>query len=172
MAERDSGAGQGWLIGRPASRAGERAPSRDLGQLRYLARFLKPYKLAIAGALVALTTAAGTVLALGFGLRRLVDEGFGGRDTGLLDQALYVMFAVVALLAAASYCRYYLVSWVGERVVADMRRAVYDHVIGHSPGFFEITKTSEILSRLTTDTTVLQVIVGTTASMALRNALL
>ena len=155
-----------------AAEAGDSAPSRDLGQLRQVVRFLKPYKLAIAGALVALATAAGTVLALGFGLRRLVDEGFRGADTALLDQALIVMFGVIALLAAASYGRYFLVSWVGERVVADIRRAVYGHVIGLSPAFFETTRTGEILSRLIADTTVLQTVLGATASMALRNLLL
>ena len=140
--------------------------------LRQLARFIAPYKLAVAGALVALTTAAGTVLALGFGLRRLVDDGFRGGDAGLLDQALVIMFGVIALMAVASYGRFYLVSWIGERVVADMRRAVYDHIIALSPAFFEITRTGEILSRLTTDTTVLQVIMGSTVSMALRNILM
>ncbi len=143
-----------------------------MGQLWRVLRFLKPYKLAVAGALVALTIAAATVLALGFGLRRLVDDGFSGEDTALLDQALIIMFGVIALLAVASYSRYFLVSWVGERAVADMRRAVYDHIIGLSPAFFEITKTGEILSRLTADTTVLQVVIGATASMALRNVLL
>ncbi len=177
MAERDTAPGQSWVMKgvRAADGAGppgDRAPSRDLGQLRHVARFLKPYKLAVAGAFVALSTAAGTVLALGFGLRKLVDEGFRGDDTALLDQALIVMFGVTALLAAASYGRYYLVSWIGERVVADIRRAVYDHVIGLSPAFFEITRTADILSRLTTDTTVLQVVIGSTASMALRNVLL
>ena len=152
--------------------AGDRAASRDLGQLRLLGRFLAPYKLAMAGALAALVTAAGTVLALGFGLRRLVDDGFRAGDAALLDRALVVMLGVIALLALASYGRYYLVSWIGERVVADIRRAVYDHIIGLSPAFFEITRTGEILSRLTTDTTVLQVVVGSTASMALRNLLM
>ena len=152
--------------------AGGRAASRDLGQLRLLGRFLAPYKLAMAGALAALVTAAGTVLALGFGLRRLVDDGFRAGDAALLDRALVVMLGVIALLALASYGRYYLVSWIGERVVADIRRAVYDHIIGLSPAFFEITRTGEILSRITTDTTVLQGVVGSTASMALRNLLM
>ena len=156
----------------PPAAADKRQASRDLGQLRHVLRFLKPYKLAVAGAIVALTTAAATVLALGFGLRRLVDEGFRGGDAALLDRALVVMFGVIALLALASYGRYFLVSWVGERMVADIRRAVYGHVIGLSPAFFETTKTGEILSRLTTDTTVLQVVVGSTASMALRNLLM
>ena len=157
---------------RVSEKPGERPSSRNLGVLRQLARFIAPYKLAVAGALVALTTAAGTVLALGFGLRRLVDDGFRGGDAGLLDQALVIMFGVIALMAVASYGRFYLVSWIGERVVADMRRAVYDHIIALSPAFFEITRTGEILSRLTTDTTVLQVIMGSTLSMALRNILM
>ncbi len=156
----------------PPAAADKRQASRDLGQLRHVLRFLKPYKLAVAGAIVALTTAAATVLALGFGLRRLVDEGFRGGDTALLNRALVIMFGVIVLLALASYGRYFLVSWVGERMVADIRRAVYGHVIGLSPAFFETTKTGEILSRLTTDTTVLQVVVGSTASMALRNLLM
>jgi len=157
---------------RVSEKPGERPSSRNLGVLRQLARFIAPYKLAVAGALVALTTAAGTVLALGFGLRRLVDDGFRGGDAGLLDQALVIMFGVIALMAVASYGRFYLVSWIGERVVADMRRAVYDHIIALSPAFFEITRTGEILSRLTTDTTVLQVIMGSTVSTALRNILM
>ena len=152
--------------------AGDRGTSRDISQLRHLLRFIAPYKPAIAGAMAALTVAAGTVLALGIGLRRLVDDGFRGGDTALLDQALIVMLGVIALMAAASYSRFYLVSWIGERVVADIRRAVYDHIIGLSPAFFEVTRTGEILSRMTTDTTVLQVVVGSTASMALRNVLL
>jgi ATP-binding cassette subfamily B protein len=149
-----------------------RGASRDLGHLWRALRFLTPYKLAVAGALLALTAAAATVLALGFGLRRLVDEGFRDGDAALLDQALIVMFGVIALLAVASYGRYFLVSWIGERAVADIRRAVYDHIIGLSPAFFEITKTGEIMSRLTADTTVLQVVIGATASMALRNVML
>jgi ATP-binding cassette subfamily B protein len=121
---------------------------------------------------VALTVAAGTVLALGIGLRRLVDEGFRSGNEAMLDQALIVLLGVVVLLSAATACRFYLVSWIGERVVADIRRAVYDHVLGLNPGFFESARTGEILSRLTTDTTLIQVVVGTTGSMALRNLLM
>ena len=144
----------------------------DLGQLKHLLRFLLPYRLAIAGALVALTVAAGTVLALGLGLRRLVDEGFASGEAALLDDALVALVVVIVLLAAASYGRFYLVSWLGERVVADIRSAVFSHVMGLSPGFFEATRTGEVLSRITTDTTVLQGVVGASASVALRNLLL
>lgn len=145
---------------------------RDLRPLRQLLPFLAPYKAAIGGALVALTVAAGTVLGLGQGLRVLVDQGFAAGNAALLDRALLVLLGVIVLMAAATYGRFYLVSWIGERVVADIRRAVYDHVLRLSPGFFETTKTGEILSRLTTDTTVLQVVVGSSVSIALRNLLL
>ena len=144
----------------------------ELRELRRLGRFLAPYKLPIAGAIVALTAAAATVLVLGQGLGRLVDEGFASGDAGLLDQALLVLFAVIGILALATFGRFYLVSWVGERVVADIRRAVYDHVLSLSPAFFEVTRVGEILSRLTADTTLLQTVVGSSASMALRNVLL
>ncbi|MGF7172457.1 ABC transporter transmembrane domain-containing protein [Azospirillum doebereinerae] len=145
---------------------------RDLGPLRRLVPFLLPYKWRIAGAMLALTVAAGTVLGLGQGMRVLVDQGFAAGDSGLLDRALLVLLGVIALMAAATYGRFYLVSWIGERVVADIRSAVYDHVLTLSPGFFETTKTGEILSRLTTDTTLLQVVVGSSASIALRNTLM
>jgi ATP-binding cassette subfamily B protein len=150
----------------------ERQASRDLGQLAYLWRFVRPYGRQVAGALAALTFAAGTVLAIGFGLRALVDEGFSGGDASLLDNAVMVLLAVVLLLAASSYTRFYLVSWIGERVVADIRRAVFDHVITLSPAYFEITHTGEVLSRLTTDTTLLQMVVGSSASIALRNTIM
>ncbi|MCE2510240.1 MAG: ATP-binding cassette domain-containing protein [Alphaproteobacteria bacterium] len=146
--------------------------SRDLHHLRRLGPFLRPYGLGIAGAFGALSLAATTVLALGMGLRTLVDEGFGVGNAALLDEALMALFGVIALLAVATYGRFYLVSWVGERVVADIRRAVFDHILKLDPAFFEVTKTGEVLSRLTTDTTLLQTVVGSSLSMALRNVLL
>ena len=150
----------------------ERAASRKLGQLGRIWRFVKPYRLQVAGATCAVVVAAGTVLGLGFGLRKLVDEGFASGNADLLDEAIWVLFGVVLLMAAASYTRFYLVSWVGERVVADIRRAVFDHVIRLSPAYYEVTRTGEILSRLTTDTSVLQMVVGTSVSIALRNAIM
>ncbi len=124
------------------------------------------------GAFVALVVAAGTVLGLGQGMRVLVDRGFAAGDAALLDQALLVLLGVIVLMAASTFGRFYLVSWIGERVVADLRCAVYQHVLSLSPGFFETTRTGEILSRLTTDTTLLQTVVGSTVSIALRNLLL
>ncbi|MCZ6743333.1 MAG: ABC transporter transmembrane domain-containing protein, partial [Alphaproteobacteria bacterium] len=155
------------------ARAAE-APQRagNLDQLVHLYRFVRPYWPAVAGALVALSVAAGTVLVMGLGLRRLVDEGFASGDTALLDGALVALLVVIVVLAGATYARFYLVSWLGERVVGDIRQAVFGHVIGLSPGFFELTRTGEVLSRITTDTTLLQVLVGSTAPIALRNLLL
>ncbi len=155
------------------ARAAE-APQRagNLDQLVHLYRFVRPYWPAVAGALVALSVAAGTVLVMGLGLRRLVDEGFASGDTALLDGALFALLGVIVVLAGATYARFYLVSWLGERVVGDIRQAVFGHVIGLSPGFFELTRTGEVLSRITTDTTLLQVLVGSTAPIALRNLLL
>jgi len=150
----------------------DRGKTSDLKALVALLRFVKPYWMAAAGAAVALVVAAGTVLALGQGLRTLVDKGFSSGDAGLLDTALLVMLAVILLLAAATYSRFYLVSWLGERVVAELRRAVFDHVVTLSPGFFEVTRTGEVLSRLTTDTTLLQMVIGSSASVAIRNFLL
>ncbi len=150
----------------------ERPASRRLAELTRLWPFVRPYRIRVAGAFLALLVAASTVLALGFGLRRLVDDGFASGNAGLLDQAVLVLLVVVLLLAGASYARFYLVSWIGERVVADIRRAVYDHIITLSPAFYEVTRTGEVLSRLTTDTTLLQVVVGTSASIALRNLLM
>tara|TARA_R110000868_G_scaffold162903_1_gene394440 strand:- start:2452 stop:4146 length:1695 start_codon:yes stop_codon:yes gene_type:complete len=126
----------------------------------------------VAGAIVALVVASGTVLALGNGLRTLVDKGFADGNGVLLDQALFVLFAVTLLMAGASYARFYLVSWIGERVVADIRSAVYAHIIRLDPGFFEVTRIGEVLSRLTTDTTLLQVVIGSSVSIALRNILM
>ncbi|MBX6321905.1 MAG: ATP-binding cassette domain-containing protein [Rhodospirillaceae bacterium] len=139
--------------------------------MRHLWPYLRPYRLLVAGATVALVVAAGTVLALGSGLRFLIDRGFNNLDRATLDQAVVVLFIVSAVLAASSYGRYYLVSVVGERVVADLRRAVFDHVLRLSPGFFEVTPAGEIISRLTTDTTVVQTVVGSSVSVALRNLL-
>ncbi len=147
-------------------------PRQNLRHLRGLVPYLRPYRAAIAGALAALTVSSGAVLVMGVGLRALVDEGFRGDDAALLDQALIALFGVIAILTAATYSRFFLVSWIGERVVADIRRDVFDHVLALSPGFFEVTRVGEVMSRLTTDTTVLQVVVGSSVSIALRNILL
>ncbi len=149
-----------------------RASSRNFRVLARLGAFLLPYRARMAGAFVALTLAAGSVLGLGTALRWLVDAGFASGDTGLLDSALWGLIGFVLLLAGATYSRSYLVTWLGERVTADLRKAVFARTLRLSPAFFETTRTGEVLSRLTADTTAIQTIVGSTASMALRNVLL
>jgi ABC-type multidrug transport system fused ATPase/permease subunit len=150
----------------------DRTASRNLRELGFLWRYVRPYPLQVLGALLALSVAAVTVLGFGFGLRKLVDEGFAAGNTGLFDQAILVLLGAVLILAAASYSRFYLVSWIGERVVADLRRTVFSHVIRLSPAYYEVTRTGEIMSRLITDTTLLQVVVGTSVPIALRNLLM
>lgn len=150
----------------------DRETSRNLSSLRAIVPFVTRYRWQLVGALIALVIASGTVLALGNGLRMLVDEGFAEGDGALLDRALFVLFAVTLLLAGASYMRFFLVSWIGERVVADIRSAVYRHIIRLDSAFFEVTRTGEVLSRLTTDTTLLQSVIGSSVSIALRNALM
>ena len=158
--------------GSKAGKQEERPRSRHLGELGHLWRYVRRYPWQLAGAFVALVIAAGTVLAMGVGLRRLVDDGFTGGNAALLDQAVFVLFGVTLVLAASSFARFYLVSWIGERVVADIRREVFDHVITLPPSYFEMTRSGEVISRLTTDTTVLQVVGESTVSIAIRNALL
>lgn len=150
----------------------ERERGGNIKVLTAILPYLRPYTIAVLGAFVALTVAAGTVLALGQGLRFMVDRGFGDGGAGVLDLALAVLLGVVVVLAMATYARFYIVSWIGERVVADIRKAIFEHVLKLSPGFFEVTRTGEVLSRLTTDTTLLQVVIGSSVSVALRNILL
>jgi ATP-binding cassette subfamily B protein len=147
-------------------------PPKNVRALRRLAPYLKPYFWQIAAATFALVIAAITVLGLGQGLRMLVDNGLASRDSGLLDQALLALLGVVTVLAISTYARFWLVSWIGERVVADMRKAVFDRLIGLDATFYETAKTGAVISRLTTDTTLLQTVVGSTVSIALRNLLL
>ena len=150
----------------------QRPGSRDLQQLRRLAAFVRPYRWQVAATLVALVVAAGAVLVFGIGLRYLIDGAFTAGRTGALNHALKASLIVVVVLAAATFARAYLVAWLGERVVTDLRRQVYDRVIGLSPGFFEITRTGEVLSRLTSDTAVIQAVISASLSQALRNVLL
>ena len=144
---------------------------KGVGPLRRLWPFLRPYWKVVGLAGLALIVAAGSVLAIGQAIRRVVDLGFGGQG-GTIDLYFIALMGVVAVLAAATFGRYYLVTWLGERVVADLRKAVYDHTIRLSPAFFETTRTGEVLSRLSADATLVQAVVGSTASVALRNLLL
>ena len=150
----------------------DRPRGKEIAHLREILRFVLPHRKVLLGAFAALIFAAGAMLAIGQALRRVVDYGFSSDSASTLDQYFLGLLGVVAALAAATYCRFFLVSWLGERVVADVRNEVYRHVIGLSPVFFEVTRTGEVLSRLTTDTTLIQTVVGSSASIALRNALL
>ncbi len=152
--------------------AAGRGKSRDLRHLRRLARYLAPYRLRVVGAVVALVVAAASVLSLGIGLRYLVDSGFAGDNASALDHALEAVLVVILALAVATYLRAYLVNWLGERLVADLREQIYAHVLRLSPAFFETRRTGEVISRLTTDTTVIQTVMSMGITQALRNLLL
>ncbi len=153
-------------------RRSDRPSRRDLGPLKRLATYLRPYGWRVAGSALALALAASAVLSLGVGVRYLVDRGFGMGRSAALDHALAAVLIVVAALAVATFLRSYLVTWLGERVVADLRRQIYAHVIRLSPGFFEVTRTGEVISRLTTDTSVIQAVIGASVTQALRNLLM
>jgi ATP-binding cassette subfamily B protein len=143
--------------------------------LRTVARvrgYLRPYTRQVVYAAIALVVAAGTVLAVGQGLKFVIDRGFTAGNGAELDRMLGLMLGVIVLLAAATYTRFYFVSWLGERVTADLRRSVFDHLLRLPPGFFEVTRTGEVISRLTNDTTMLEQVIGSSASMAIRNLLL
>jgi len=155
-----------------ASSSEDRPKSRDLRALARIARYCLPYRWAVTGALVALTVAAGATLVVPPAVRRLIDLGFGAKSPEFVDRYFLAFFGVVVIVALATYSRFYLVSWLGERIAADIRNDVYGHVLRQGPTFFEVTRTGEVLSRLTTDTTVIQTLVGSSASVALRNMLL
>ena len=151
----------------------------SLATLRGLAPFLRPYRRQFILAGIALLFAAGATLAIPAAFKKMIDLGFGaaaigGAATGIehVDATFAALFGVAAVLAVATAARFYMVSWLGERVTADIRSAVYRHVVHQSPAFFETTRTGEVLSRLTTDTTLIQAVVGTSISLALRNTLL
>lgn len=149
----------------------DRPRGRNLKYLRRTAGFLKPYTGHVAAAITALVVTGLSLLGLGQGLKDLIDAGFANGDAGALDRALYLLLALSVIMAVGTFTRFYFVSWLGERVVADLRQAVFDRVLSLHAGFFEITKTGEVLSRLTTDTTLLQSVIGSSASVALRNML-
>ncbi|MZR32173.1 ATP-binding cassette domain-containing protein [Sneathiella sp. DP05] len=144
---------------------------RVVTRLSQLWRFVRPYRLQVFGALIALTVAAGTTLWIGQAIRDLLDKGFTAGPESL-DRVFIGLMGVVTLLAIATFSRYFLVSWIGERVISDIRKAVFNHVLTLNPAFFEITRTGEVLSRLTTDTTLIQTVIGSSISVALRNFLL
>jgi ATP-binding cassette, subfamily B, bacterial len=150
----------------------ERPRSKRLIGLRPLWAVMAPYRLRVFGALLAMALATGAVMALGQGMKYLVDEGLVAGQTQQLDRGVLVLFVIAIVLAMASYSRFYLVTSIGERVVADLRKRVFSHLLTLSPAFFEVTRTGEVLSRLTNDTTLLQGVVGSSLPFAMRNLML
>ncbi|HEY5309796.1 MAG TPA: ABC transporter transmembrane domain-containing protein, partial [Casimicrobiaceae bacterium] len=153
------------------------ASTKRLSSLRDLLPFLRPYRGRVALAFVLLILASGTVLVLPLAFRDLIDFGFGQREnarsallgTKSLDGHFAALFGLASLWALAVSSRYYTVTWIGERVTADLRSAVYARVLGQSPQFFETLQTGEVLSRLTGDTTLIQTVVGSSIAMGLRS---
>lgn len=152
-----------------AGRVGVAARATGLRALKRLWPFMRPYRSTIVLALAALFVAAAAGLGLPVGVRLVIDEGFSAEDAGQIDRYFLLLFALTFVLALFSATRFYLVSWLGERVVADIRTAVYERVITLSPTFFEATRTGEVLSRLTADTTLVQSVAGVNLSITLRS---
>ncbi len=150
----------------------ERESSRNLRSLRPAFAYLAPYKLQMVAATIALIATASITLSVGQGVRVIIDSGFGSQDPKLLSSSLLLFGGLVLGLTVGTFVRFYFVSWIGERVSADLRNAVYAHLIDLHPGFFEQNQPTEIQSRITTDTTLLQNVIGSSVSIALRNVLM
>lgn len=146
--------------------------ARHRRAIRLASRFVAPYRWQALGALLALIVTAGITLSMGQGIRLLVDQGFMTQSPQLLNQSIGVFMLLVLGLAIGTFMRFYLVSWIGERCVADIRQQVFNHLIYLHPGFYENNRSSEIQSRLTADTTLLQSVIGSSLSLFLRNLLM
>jgi len=159
-----------------AAPAAAPAPAKNVRALAGLLPFVRPYRLQIAFAAVFLVLAALSTLVFPVALKSLIDQGFVSADPAARVVALrghfLALFLVGVALGVFSAARFYMVSWIGERVTADVRNAVYAHVVRQSPEFFESAQTGEVLSRLTTDTTLVQTVVGSSLSMGLRNTVM
>ncbi|WP_439852747.1 ABC transporter transmembrane domain-containing protein [Pseudomonas syringae] len=145
---------------------------RQRQAIRLAASFIAPYRWQALGALLALIVTAGITLSIGQGIKLMIDQGFMTRSAQLLERSIGLFMLLTVGLAIGTFTRFYLVSWIGERVVADLRKKVFDHLIELHPGFYENNRSSEIQSRLTADTTLLQSVIGSSLSMFLRNALM
>ncbi|WP_456022190.1 ABC transporter transmembrane domain-containing protein [Pseudomonas protegens] len=146
--------------------------SRHRRALRLTSRFLAPYRWQVIGALLALIVTAAVTLSMGQGIKLLVDRGFMTQSPHQLNQSIGIFMLMVLGLAVGTFARFYWVSWIGERCVADIRREVFNHLVYLHPGFYENNRSSEIQSRLTADTTLLQSVIGSSLSMFLRNLLM
>ncbi|MDB4937634.1 MAG: ATP-binding cassette protein [Labilithrix sp.] len=148
------------------------APSKRIGDLALIFRFALPYPGRIAAALLALLVSSGATLAIPNGFRAIIDKGFASSSGSDIGRWFEYLLAIVVVMATATALRFYFVSWLGERVVADVRAAVQANLLRLAPAFFEENRPSEIASRLTADTSVIEQVVGTTVSVALRNFVL
>ncbi|GAB3522130.1 ABC transporter transmembrane domain-containing protein [Photobacterium alginatilyticum] len=145
---------------------------KALNPLLPILRFVKPYKTMVAAALLALLVTAVVSLSIGQGVKMIIDNGFMAGSKEQLSHAIGVMVVMISILAVGTFTRFYLMSWLGERVCADIRKAVFDRLLALHPSYFEENRSGEIMSRLTTDTTLLQSIIGSSFSMALRSLLM
>ena len=152
-------------------RSDEPHRAKSLAPLRQLLGFLWPHKGRMIAAGTALVFTAGAQLTLGYGVKILIDEGFAGPDASGLYRAVTFMLVIGIAMAIGAMTRFYLVSWLGERVSADLRSAVFNNLVHMQPSYFESNHSGEIMSRLTTDTTLLQTLIGSSVSLAVRNAL-
>ncbi len=154
------------------SSAGTAARSRNLKPLKRLLPYLLRYRGRVAIAIFFLLAAASATLIVPLAVRRVIDHGFSGENAAFIDQYFAMMMVVVAVLAISSAARFYFVTWIGERIVADLRDAVFQHLLTLSPAFFDTMRSGELLSRLTADTTQIKSVFGASASVALRNLVL
>ena len=149
----------------------DRPKAKSVRPLAALWPFLKPYRGVLAWAMVALLLASGSMLALPVALKQLIDRGMSAGSADTINIHFIAFLGVAVLFGAFAAMRFYLVTWLGERVVADIRSATYRNVVRMDPQFFEVTRTGEVLSRLTTDTTLVQSISGVGISIALRSTI-
>lgn len=140
--------------------------------LTKITAYLKPYRLMIAGVIISLLITSTTVLLISKALQFFIDKGIAANNAAMLDHGLMVLVGIILILAVFTFLRFYFVTYIGEKVVADIRTDVYNHILTLSPGFFEETRTGEIISRITADTTLLLAIIGSSLSVAMRNIVL
>jgi ATP-binding cassette subfamily B protein len=149
-----------------------RAKGRSLRPLRALFPFLKPYAAVMAAAALAMVVAAAATLVMPAMLRGLVDRGFSASQIQEISHYFFFFLAAAGVMGLSGATRFYFVTWIGERVTSDIRKAVFAHVLDLTPAFFEVTRTGEVLSRLSADTTLVQTVIGSSASFAIRNVLM
>jgi ATP-binding cassette subfamily B protein len=157
---------------RPKEQQNTTVNNSQLSILLELLKFIKPYKTQVVLAVVALVFTAAMTLTIGQGVRMLIDNGFVQQSQEQLQSAVLFIIAITIFIAIGTFSRFYLVSWLGERVSADIRKSVFDHVISLHPSYFESSGSGDIMARITTDTTLLQSIIGSSFSMAIRSVLM